>query len=679
MGVEVSLDSRALSKYRVTLSMSFASPQVAIDYLLTDKPFLCRQVGGVYLISAKSQPIKPKLKPKLQIINNELPEIKVIHIGEVRVIAPAPQYSPHKSGIAGEMMADHRTARYIPGSGDNSVFNLLRMMPGVRASGEPSDELIVWGSTAGESRITFDGIELFGMRGFNDNISFINPYLVQDIRLLKGGYGASYGNQIGAIALVNGNTPNVTKAELKATVSMLTANLYASIPLSKRLALSVAYRRTFYDLYQSELLNPYNGRRSTTAGKGKGKGKQSEEIFVTPKYSFSDLNLNLAGSVFEGDTYRITLYGADDRFSYRANPTQGEIITGKINSRQVGASGQYNRHWSEISQSRLLFSFSRLNITHDITNLAQQLSAKFSQTFMLKNNRLEAGAEFDSYKADDQTLSKPTLYITDNLTLGKFTLNAGLRADILPDKVNLQPRLRASYAISDRLTASASWGLFNQYLSRLPQDTHTLVWALDDRLSSMHSVAGITYRLSSSFSATIEGYIKNTKNAVRIVNDAIVTTDVDIRGGDVFLKYDFAKGSVFGSYSLSDIRGIETGHELKFGTMINLRPFILSANYVYGSGFSVLDFSGSQGKGNGYGSGGKNMIDTDKPYSRLDVAATYRLYLQRCKLQTGISLVNIFNTDNIKYSYTIQRKKDPVTLYSGSMPFTPMLFFEVIW
>lgn len=678
MGIEVSLDSRALSKYRVTVSMTFISPQVAIDYLLSNKPFVCRQIGGVYVISAKPIPVKPIAKVPM-LATKELPEIKVIHIAEVTITAAAPQYSTHQSGIAGEITTAHRTARYMPGSGDNSVFNLLRMMPGVRASGEPSDELIVWGSTAGESRIVFDGIELFGMRGFNDNISFINPYLVRDIRLLKGGYGANYGNQIGAIALVNGNTPNTTKPEIKATISTLTANLFASVPLSKRLALSVTYRRTFYDLYQSELLNPYNGRRPTTAGKGKGKSKQAEDIFVTPKYSFSDLNLNLAGSAFENDTYRIALYGADDRFSYSAEPTQGEIITGKINSRQVGASGQYNRHWSEKSQSHLSFSFSRLNTSDNITNLAQQLSTKFSQTLTLKNNRLEAGAEFDSYKADNQTLSKPTLYISDNLTWGKFTLNAGLRADFLPDKVNLQPRVSASYNISDKLAASVAWGLYNQYLSQRPQDTHTSIWALDDRLSSMQTVAGIIYRSPSGFSATIEGYIKNTKNAVRIVDDAIVTTDVNIRGGDIFLKYNFAKGSVFGSYSLSDIRKTETGHELKFGTMINLRPFVLSANYVYGSGFSILDFSGSQSKGNGYGSTSKNTIDSDKPYSRFDVAATYRLYLKKCKLQTGISLINIFNTDNIKYSYTVQRKKDPVTLYSDSMPFTPMLFFEVIW
>lgn len=278
MGVEVSFDSRALSKYRVSVERTFLNPQQAIDFILLDKPFVCQQIGGVYVISAKHHLPKPKkiltVKAAIPPIQEEFPEMKVVQIGEVVVRAPQQIYSLNSGGISTKATINYCTTRYMPGSGDNSVFNLLRMMPGVRDSGEPSDELIVWGSTAGESRIVFDGIPLFGMRGFNDNISFINPYMMREIRLLKGGYGAGYGNQIGAIAEIKGNEPNTYRPSVKATVSTLTTNIFASVPISKRSALSVAYRRTFYDLYQSDVFNPYNGKRPTAAGKGHGQGGQ---------------------------------------------------------------------------------------------------------------------------------------------------------------------------------------------------------------------------------------------------------------------------------------------------------------------------------------------------------------------------------------------------------------------
>ncbi|GAB1358867.1 hypothetical protein MASR1M31_06460 [Porphyromonadaceae bacterium] len=690
LGVEVSFDSRALSKYKVSIKKTFSSPQQALDFILSDKPFECQRIGDVFVIVSKPvslpSPEKKSRIPKTEFkpVQEELPEISTIQIGEIVISAPLPSYSPKTGSASAEVVMDHRAARFVPGSGDNSVFNLLRMMPGVRAVGEPSDELIVWGSTAGESRIVFDGIPLFGMRGFNDNISFINPYLVKRIKLMKGGYEARYGNQIGAIAEISGIDPETLRPSVKATISTLTANLFASTPVSKRAALSVAFRRTFYDLYQSELLNPYNGRRPTTSkGKGQGLDKQPIEMFVTPAYSFTDLNLNLSGTAFENDSYRIALYGADDRFGFTAEPTKGDTIAGNLNSRQIGASASYNKVWSEKSQSRVSFSYSRIDITDSIPNLAQDVSFKLSHHLSLKNNRLEAGVEFDQYVADKQSLFKPSIYLSDRFTAGNLLINVGLRTDLLPGSINLQPRFSASYSFAEQFIATASWGLYNQYLNRLPVNTKTLIWGISDHLKSMHTVAGISYRSPSGFSATIEGYIKNTKNALRIVDQSIVTTDVDLYGGDLFLTYDFPKGTLFGSYSLSDVRGVETGHEAKVGTLLNLKPFVFSANYVYGRGFTLLDLYGNQGKGNGKGNGnGKNvdsLIDTGQPYSRFDISATYRLRLEEVQLQAGISLINLFNTQNLKYSFTHQSKNDPITLYTGAMPFTPMLFFEFIW
>lgn len=175
-----------------------------------------------------------------------------------------------------------------------------------------------------------------------------------------------------------------------------------------------------------------------------------------PKYSFSDLNISHSGSAFKNDTYRIALYRADDCFSYTAIPSQDDTLQGKLDSRQIGASGLYKRVWGEKTQSQLSFSFSRLNTTDDITNLAQQLSAKFSQTLSFENNLLEAGMEFDSYKADERMLAKPTFYIADNFTAGKSSLNAGVRTDFLSDHVDVHPRLSASYSFADRFIATAS-------------------------------------------------------------------------------------------------------------------------------------------------------------------------------------------------------------------------------
>lgn len=711
--VELSFDSRALSVYTLTVDKSFPTPEKALDYLLADKPFTWEVIGGVYVISPQKQrehkkDPKPKPKDQSTFANRqqviELPQISVA-IGEVVVTAPRLKQTPTTGHHSAEITANHRTAKYMPGSGDNSVFNLLRMMPGVRASGEPSNELIVWGSSAGESRIIFDGITLFGMRSFNDNISFINPYLVNDIRLLKGGYGVSFGNQVGAIAQVRGLEPNITRPGIKATLSTLTANICVSLPVTKRSILTLAYRRTFYDLYQSELLNPYNGKRSA-AGKGYGQGgppRQAADVYITPNYSFSDLNVNYSGTAFEKDRYRIALYGADDRFDFTATPVKEQAIEATERSRQAGGAATYNRVWNERNETRFAFSASLLetrqqhltltasgqnsSTTEPLDNTVCEISAKITHTTSVgRFQKIEAGLEFENYtthlSASQQTLSKPTAFLTDHVLFGRLSVNAGLRIDMAASKVNVQPRLSARYTLSDRFIATASWGLYNQYLARTPYamggNNFAVVWELNETLHAMHTIAGIAYKSPSGFSATLEGYSKQTDNTIRLIKNSIVRTNINTLGGDLFVKHEFRKAALFGSYSLTHIsdRTIpETGQEIKLGSLVTLGRFILSANYVYGTGFSSLQLSGGQG----YGQGGATYASTHKPYSRFDMAATYRHQFNHLKIQTGISFINVFNTDNIKYSYTVQSKKDPVTLYSGAMPFTPMLFFEVIW
>ncbi len=50
-------------------------------------------------------------------------------------------------------------------------------------------------------------------------------------------------------------------------------------------------------------------------------------------------------------------------------------------------------------------------------------------------------------------LEKPTVYLTDNIFLGKFSVNAGVRVDIpLKKGVYAQPRLSGRYQLSEDYT-----------------------------------------------------------------------------------------------------------------------------------------------------------------------------------------------------------------------------------
>ncbi len=82
-----------------------------------------------------------------------------------------------------------------------------------------------------------------------------------------------------------------------------------------------------------------------------------------------------------------------------------------------------------------------------------------------------------------------------------------------------------------------------------------------------------------------------------------------------------------------------------------------SINYVYGSG---LQFT-------------KKFENSLIPYSRLDFAVLYKLNFQRFNVHFGASILNMLNTENVKYNNFINMPYNDEIVYSESTPFTPIL------
>ena len=686
-------------------------------YLQTDRGIISANESGYFsIVRETNEPIRIQIQymgfemldTLLNIGNHDLSlKAKAIHLDEV-IVAPSSAAMLMQSGsMSGETRINHQIARYMPGSADNSVFNLLRMMPGVRASGEPSEDLIVWGSNWGESRLVYDGFTIFGMKSINDQIGSVNPYLAKDIRLSKGGSDASQGNRIGAIAEITGNEGNFNKPSVKANLSNYTANIYASVPIMKRSALSVAYRQTFYNLYNNE---------SVDNSKENGHGGQalSSDIYIEPEYDFKDLNVKFAGKVSANDNYHISLYRADDHFHF-AVTQQDYRVDATEKNRQYGAAANYNRIWNNGSNSKLLFSYSKFSASIDnvlgmtnskmqpspldvfhIKNEVQELSLKLEHNFNIgSRQKIRIGGEWQhfttSYNNNETILNNPALHITDNILLGKLSLKAGIRVDLIPDnKIYIQPRLSARYTFSDELTATASFGLYNQFLSRVPymyrSASYQMIWDLSDTtsLSSTHLLGGLAYS-KNDWLISIEGYWKKNRNQLYYIDNAVYTLDNTNVGLDIFAKKGWREHSFFGSYSLVNSTNPQesTGHEVKLGAIYSIKPFHISATYVYGTGFPYL---ATTGHGHGqekeeqqHGNKHKHSDVSSEPYNRLDLSLVYKLQLKRFNIQAGASVLNVFDTNNVKYSYRLSDQNNVFNIYTKATSLTPVVFFEIIF
>lgn len=625
-----------------------------------------------------------------------------VELKEIKVATYSSAMRMQQGENAGQLRVNHAVSKYLPSVGDNSVYTLLQMMPGVRASGEPSGDLFVWGSGTGESRVVYDGITIYGLRNFNDNIGFVNPFMVKDIRLHKGGYDTSMGGQIGAVAEIIGISGNCEKSTLRANINNLTANILGSIPLSSRTSLTLAYRQTFYSLYDAEKLNPYRQVDSTS---------QRASLLVIPDYSFRDLNGKVAGKVGKNDSYYLNFYGSVDQFNYTLTNNKRINLEESSVNKQIGSSAGYHKVWNNAGISSITLNYSQLNSSEDkisgllllgnsylninnTTNRIEEVGASLShQLDLSSNNKLLVGAQWLAYQTrfngGEYYLYMPNFNVTNQYLKDKFTLNIGVRIDLpLGLESVVQPRISAGYQLTESFKLTLGAGSYYQAIQHAPQQdssgAYQLVWmvANNDSLPSLKSnqlVGGLSFQ-QNKLLVSFEGFIKQSRGIVALnkISQQVIASHVLSKsiGSDLFVKYNNGRLSVFGSASLCQqhIKTVEFQQEYKGGAIISLRPFHISVNYVWGSGFNYLGTAS-------YSDRPFYTTQFNEVYQRLDGAISYRLVAKAFDMQVGFVVLNILDYENLKYRYQVPPSKiissSVSNLYLDAESFTPTLFLEI--
>lgn len=819
-----------VSKYKVTVTKTFESKQDAIEFLLKDFPFRVKHVDEVFIIIPDKKKLKEGQKrdqtritgqiveagsyeplPFSYILINNHPMIadvtgnfnyitvadstfhlRISHLGyfiydTVMVASNFRQYKLVPASIKlpeitvqknegekatmngetiGKITLNTNISHFLPGQGDNSVFNHIRLMPGIQAAGEQSTDLLIWGSYEGQSLVTFDEFTLFGLKNYNDNISVVNPFLVKTIEILKGGFDSKYGNRVGGIVNIIGKNGNSQKPVYSFNINPTTLNGMVEVPLFKKSSLLLAYRQTYYNLYNSSDFNifaPTHQPPKNQSFQSMGQNSKIDMAVYPDNYRFRDLNLKFSRNFDNGDQFYVSMYGGGDYFHLAAtgNVTRDVIdipkgkestnlsisLLNEEKNRQYGGSAFYSKKWSDNWTTKFVLSHSDFSrIVNDQTqttnastsavykkdkskteNSASENSLRIENLLYFHNgHQLEFGGGFynNSAKIDYYTtindvpapdninhLSNNRFYAfaDDNLPIGnRFTLKTGARINVSANDAKLyaEPRINANYKLSKSMKLSASWGRFHQFISKIASvdrdQNYTYLWSVSNKdvpvVNATHWVGEFNYT-KNNLNINIDGYYKLTHNITKRVFESreqgqnMATNgyfpyfgDAKAYGLDVFVKKDIGRHSIWASYTLSKAleRLAPQGqalpayslaphhqlHEFKAAGLLNIGKFYFSADYVYGSGMEILRkvFGNTTG---------------DFGYNRVDAAITYKFAPKRFSGECGISVMNLFDTQNLKYNNLKNIQLTPelgdVRVYSDAARFTPTIFLKLVF
>jgi outer membrane receptor protein involved in Fe transport len=504
--------------------------------------------------------------------------------------------------------------RRSPGSGED-VFRVIQSMPGVASASGKSAQLIVRGGSPDENLTLLDNIEIYNPIHFARNgasmgvISIVNPSLLKQVDFMTGGFPAKYGDKMSSVFEMSLQDGNREMLNTDLNLNIAGFGVMLDGPVTQHGSGILSVRRGFFDLVTTIMNKPVAPEYYDAVGK------------IT--YDLDSRNrVSLVGFYYLDQVKRegmVEFSLGNNKYDYVTRDDFGSALG--INWRSL-----LSNHAILLTTVSLTangwkthqgFSYNPSLRTEDVTE--QERLIKSELVIQLTPHiELTTGFAIKSIRADDdKTIADDTtqtgviipgvsrIFSIDNAwkysgfiqssvrPLPLLTLSAGLRYDNyeFTGESVLSPRLSAQYALTDRISVNASYGIFYQtpmpYM--LAQDPANQQLRSS---RSVHYVVGLEHRLTDETRATVEYYYKELSDVITGSDTNRVLTNTGsgyAQGIEFAVQKKFTEGvvgSISYSYSTSRRRdgAAQSLYEFEFD-----RPHIINVigGYELGNGWIV--------------------------------------------------------------------------------------------
>ncbi len=465
----------------------------------------------------------------------------------------------------------------LPTLGETDVFKTIQLLPGVQATDETASGLTVRGSVPSQNLILMDGFTLYNLDHFFGIFSTLNPNIINNVSIYKGGFGSKYGGRVSSVVDVTGKSGSTETIGGSAGLNLLSANAYIETPIGKKTSLLMGIRKSFSDIVNSGLYEEF--LTSNRRGFLNVINSDFGSLEITPTIEFHDLNAKVQHRFNETSRIDVNLFVSEDFYT-------GDIIEGdsifslsiedKANWSNAGISlnwhKQFNSNWfgdvilsaSEFKENEQLeftqtflseieFSGDTIEENATISLFDYQVKSSIGDVTIKTNheitiderNSVNAGLEINSiatfYNSDQlflenfnsDTTYQDTLNLEASITslygsyqfqTKDFSATIGLRASHyeLTNKWYLEPRLGLNFHINENLLIKGATTFHHQFLTQTSlsifQNAGRNYWVLadDDVIpvqKASHFILGANYALNS-WTFDLEYYRKNTEGIV---------------------------------------------------------------------------------------------------------------------------------------------------------------------
>ncbi|MEX0987079.1 MAG: TonB-dependent receptor plug domain-containing protein [Bacteroidales bacterium] len=224
--------------------------------------------------------------------------------------------------------------KYIPAiAAESDVLKSLQLLPGVQSLNEGSSNLSIRGGGPGENLYLIDNVPLYYVNHLGGFISVFNPDVINDVRILKGGFPAKYGGRLSSVVDITMREGDASGFKGSAGIGVVGAHLNAEGPLANNTSYLFAVRKTFTELLLGSVSYLSEGN----------------DNIVT--YGFYDLNGKISWRPDSKKSVHASLYIGDDLWGFTVFD-DGDII--RFRNRWGNIMGSVA--WKQILNAKLQFN-----------------------------------------------------------------------------------------------------------------------------------------------------------------------------------------------------------------------------------------------------------------------------------------------------------------------------------
>jgi outer membrane cobalamin receptor len=478
--------------------------------------------------------------------------------------------------------------------GEADVFRAFQLMPGVRTGNEVSNGLFVRGGSPDQNLTLLDGVIVYNPTHLGGLLSVFNTDAIKDTRLIKGSLPAEYGGRLSSLIDITMKEGTKEKFSGAGGLSVLNARLLLEGPINENSTFMISGRRLWLDLLAAALNEPIKKWFPQAAN-------------LIPSYFFYDLNAKINYKLSDDDRLYVSGYWGYDLLK---NPS---VFTDAAFDVSWGNS-LANVRWNHIFSPSLFGNFQASFTNYDFsTSIATQQpngdTLRFGSVSRIRDWTVKGNTEWtpsdehvvkfgvegiyhqfrgaavsngtfsgggftlDATNTNEiQSLEAAAFAQDEWQIMPNFALNAGLRGVWFQNGNYsfLEPRLSASYALTDAITLRGSFAQANQFIHLIirndigvPSD----VWfpsteRIKPASGQQYVLGGEVQMFEKEWLFSIEGYYKHQNNLLEFKDDAqfslLAPTEDQLTSGsgeaygvEFFLNKRLGKWTGWVGYTLS--------------------------------------------------------------------------------------------------------------------------------